>query len=137
MHPVQVSEALQIGVVPEQFVLLRHCTHLFAAVSQSEVLPEQVELSVHCTQAPVAAHAGCVTSAALHWAAVLQAAQVSAEVLQMGVVPEQLALAMHCTHLFVLVSQTVVVPEQVELSVHCTHAPVVEHAGCEVSAALH
>jgi hypothetical protein len=68
---------------------------------------------------------------------VLQAAQVSAEVLQMGVVPEQLVLLRHWTHLFVLVSQTGVVPEQVELSVHCTQAPVVAHAGCEVSAALH
>jgi hypothetical protein len=110
---------------------------LFVAVSQREVLPEQVLLSVHCTQAPVAAHAGCVRSAALHWAAVLHAAQVSAEVLQMGVVPEQLVLLRHCTHLFVALSQTGVVPEQVELSVHCTQAPVVEHAGCEVSAVLH
>jgi hypothetical protein len=134
---VQVSEEPQIGVVPEQLLLLRHCTHLFVVVSQREVLPEQVLLSVHCTQAPVAAHAGCVTSAALHWAAVPQAAQVSAEVLQMGVVPEQLVLLRHCTHLFVVVSQTGVAPEQVLLSVHCTHAPVVEHAGCEVSAALH
>jgi hypothetical protein len=78
-----------------------------------------------------------VASAALHWVAVLHAAQVSAEVLQMGVVPEQLALVWHWTHLFVAPSQTGVVPEQVELSVHCTQAPVVEHAGCEVSAALH
>jgi hypothetical protein len=126
-----------MGVVPEQLVLLRHCTHLFVAVSQTGVAPEQVELSVHWTQAPVVAHAGCVRSAALHWAAVLQAAQVSAEVLQMGVVPEQLALVIHCTHLFVALSQTGVFPEQVELSVHCTQAPVVEHAGCAVSAALH
>jgi len=96
-----------------------------------------VLLSVHCTQAPVAAHAGCVRSAALHWAAVLHAAQVSAEVLQMGVVPEQLALVKHCTHLFVAPSQTGVIPEQVLLSVHCTQAPVVAHAGCEVSAVLH
>ena len=126
-----------MGVVPEQLLLLRHCTHLFVVVSQTGVAPEHVELSVHCTQAPVAAHAGCVTSAVLHWAAVLQAAQVSAEVLQMGVVPEQLVLLRHCTHLFVAPSQTGVAPEQVELSVHCTQAPVVEHAGCAESAALH
>ena len=66
MHPVQVSEEPQIGVVPEQLLLLRHCTHLFVVVSQREVQPEQVLLSVHCTHAPVEEHAGCEVSAALH-----------------------------------------------------------------------
>jgi hypothetical protein len=39
--------ALQMGVVPEQLALVRHCTHLFAAVSHTGVAPEHVELSVH------------------------------------------------------------------------------------------
>jgi hypothetical protein len=49
---------LQMGEVPEQLVLVRHCTHLFDVVSQTGVVPPQVELSVHCTQAPVVEQAG-------------------------------------------------------------------------------
>lgn len=130
VHPAHVWVAVeQIGVVPEQLALVRHSTHLFVVVSQTGVPPEQVELSVHCTHAPVAAQAGLVASAALHWAAVAQAPQVAFAVLQMGVAPEQLPLVRHCTHLLVAGSQTGVAPEHVELSTHCTHAPVGEHAG--------
>jgi hypothetical protein len=129
-HAVQVSVvALQIGVVPEQLALVRHCTHLFVVVSQTDVAPEQVELSVHCTHAPVTEHAGCVASTAAHWLAKVQPAQVCVVALQMGATPEQLAPVKHWTHLFVVVSHTGVVPEHVELSVHCTQAPAAEHTG--------
>jgi hypothetical protein len=57
---------LQMGVVPEQLALVRHCTHLFEVVSQTGVVPLQVELSVHCTHAPVVAQAGRVASTPLH-----------------------------------------------------------------------
>jgi hypothetical protein len=57
---------LQMGVVPEQLALVRHCTHLPAVVSQTGVAPEHVELSVHCAHAPVAEQAGFVASTALH-----------------------------------------------------------------------
>jgi len=136
VHPAHVFVAvLQIGVVSEQLALVRHWTHLFVVVSQTGVAPEHVVLSVHWTQAPVAAHAGLVASAALHCAAVVQAPQVW--LLQIGVVPEQLVLVKHCTHLFVAVSQTGVAPEHVELSVHWTQVPAVEHAGSVASLARH
>ena len=66
-QPVQVFVAVeQMGVAPEQLALVKHWTQVFVVVSQTGVAPEQVELSVHCPHAPVAAHAGLVTSAALH-----------------------------------------------------------------------
>jgi hypothetical protein len=102
---------------------------VFVALLQIGVAPEHVESSVHWTHAPVAAHAGCVASTAVHWDALVHPAQVLVAVLQIGVAPEQLALVRHCTHLFVAVSHLGVAPEQVELSVHWTQAPVGAHTG--------
>jgi hypothetical protein len=59
VHAAQVCVVIaQMGVAPEQLVLVRHCTHLFEVVSHTGVVPEQVELSVHCTHAPVVEQAG-------------------------------------------------------------------------------
>jgi hypothetical protein len=125
------------GPIAEHSLSAAHSRHAFVVILQIGAAPEQVELSVHWTHAPVLEHAGCATSTAAHWDAVMQPVHVLVPVEQMGVAPEQLALVRHCTHLFVAVSQTGVEPEHVELSVHCTHAPVVEHAGRVASAALH
>jgi hypothetical protein len=46
VQPVQTFAA-HIGVEAGQVALVRHATHLLAAVSQSGVAPEQVVLSVH------------------------------------------------------------------------------------------
>lgn len=48
----------QMGVVPAQWLLPKHCTHVLVAGSHTGVAPEQVEASVHCTQAPVGEHTG-------------------------------------------------------------------------------
>jgi hypothetical protein len=128
---------LQMGVVPEQLVLVRHCTHLLVVVSQTGVVPEQVELSVHCTHAPVAEHAGWVVSKVAHWLAAVHAAHVWVAVAQMGVAPEQFAPVRHWTHLFVEVSHTGVAPEQSVLAVHWTHAPVAEQTGWAASRVEH
>jgi hypothetical protein len=117
-------------------VLLRHWTHLFVAPSQTGVAPEQVLLSVHCTQAPVLEHAGCVASAVLHWATVLQAPLLFV-VVQMGEVPAQFKAVKHWTHLLVTVSHTAVAPEQLVLAVRWTHAPAVEQTGWVTSMPAH
>jgi len=89
--------ALQIGVAPEQFPLVRHCTHLFVVVSQTGVAPEHVELSVHCTQAPAAEHTGRVASIVAHCVDVVQAVHTPLAT-QTGVVAGQVALLRHPTH---------------------------------------
>ena len=66
----------QMGVIPEQLALVRHCTHLLVLASQTGVDPEQVELSVHSTHAPLVEQTGWTGSACLHWADDVQAAQV-------------------------------------------------------------
>jgi hypothetical protein len=138
VQAAQVSVAvLQMGVVPEQLVLARHCTHLFVVVSHTGVAPEQVELSVHCTHAPVVEHAAWVASKVAHWLAAVQAAQVCVVAAQMGVAPAQFAPVRHWTHLFVEVSQAGVAPAQSVLAAHWTHAPVAEQTGWDASRVEH
>ena len=60
VQPRQVLVAVaQMGVLPEQLVLVRHCTHLLLEVLHRAVVPVHSVLfeAVHWTQAPLAAHA--------------------------------------------------------------------------------
>ncbi len=96
-------ETSQIGVVPEQLLLLRHCTHTRLAVRHCEVGALHWVLEVHCT----------------HWPPLTLVSQT-------GVVPEQPDVAVQVTQLLVLVLQSGVVGKlvaQVAFEVHCTHWP--------------
>ena len=98
VHAAQTCvAALQIGVAPEQLVLVRHWAHLFVVVSHTGVAPEHVELSVHCTQAPAAEHTGRVASIVAHWVDVVQAVHTPLAA-QTGVPTGQDALVRHPTH---------------------------------------
>lgn len=77
VHGVQVCVVgLQMGTRLAQLELARHCTHLFAATSQTDVAPVQVELSTHSTHAPVAEHAVFAGSKAAHSFPVVHPRQV-------------------------------------------------------------
>jgi hypothetical protein len=136
--------ALQMGVVPPQFALVRHWTQvskveLPGVVSQIEVAPVHAPVcpAAHCTHESNLALDGFVSQSAVvpvH-CDVLPLAQaahtgLAATVLQTGVAPLQLALATHATHVFVVVSHLGVAPEQAESSTHATHWAVLGlHAG--------
>jgi hypothetical protein len=95
---VQAAHAppVQIGIAAGQVALVRHCTHLLVARSQSGVAPEQLELSAHCTHAPLAAQAARAGSPSVaHWAEVVHWAHLPVAE-QIGADAGQVVFVEHC-----------------------------------------
>jgi len=110
----------QTGVVPEQLVLVRHCTHLLVAVLHSAVVPAHWALfvAVHWTQAPLVAQAERAGSLRAPQSPSPAQAWHLSLLPQMGVAPLQLAAEVHWTQVFVVVSHTGVAPPHDVLDVH-------------------
>ena len=121
VQPRQVLVAVaQMGVLPEQLVFVRHCTHLLLVVLQSAVVPVHWVLfeAVHWTQAPLAAQAERAGSLkALQSPSPVQAWHLLL-LPQTGVAPLQLAAEVHWTQVLVAVSHTGVAPPHDALDVH-------------------
>ena len=85
----------QMGVAAGHVAAVKHCTHLFVAVSHNRLTPEQVLLSVHWTHVPVVEHAARAGSAAAHCAEAIHAVHFPVAE-QIGVGAVQVALVWHC-----------------------------------------
>jgi hypothetical protein len=130
--------ALQIGLSPEQSVLVTQPVHVLVAGLQIDWVPGQSVSAWHTThwplRMPVVAHTGSplkLAQSVLPW----HARQVVVERLQMGELPAQLELASQPTHVPVCESHTgePATHDAMLVAEHWVHwparAPLVWHAG--------